>query len=138
MKMTIRFYKLKQRCDKSNGSCNWSSTKSSSLHGTKLQICEHSNQFNDDLTFVDPSLSQQMRFTVFHNVQKDIDPNSTHHWKGLIMYKDHGTTTMNFHVASKHTAILNKYNTWHIIAILYQKTQTCSKAILWRLGVIHY
>lgn len=43
-------------------------------------------QFNDDLTFVDPSLFQRMRFIVYHNVQKDIDPNSTHHGKGLVMY----------------------------------------------------
>lgn len=63
------------------------------------------------------------------HVQKDIAPSSTHHKKGLVMYrKDHGTTTMNFHVASKHTTVLNKYNTRHIIAILYQKNSNLFKS----------
>ncbi len=44
------------------------------------------------------------------------------------VYKNHGTTTMNFHVASKHTTILNKYDTRHIIAILYQKKSNLLKS----------
>jgi len=80
-----------------------------------------------------------MKFTVYHNVQKDIDPNSTHHGKGLVMY----TKTMaqlpwifmlhenilQFWISTIPDTLLQSFN---------QKIQTCSKTIPWRLGVIHY
>lgn len=138
MKMTIRFYKLKQRCDKSNGSCNWNSTKSSSLHGTKLQVCEH---------FINPTMILLLLILLYFNewnslfttMHKKTNPNSTHHQKGLVMYIK--TMAQLPWIFMLHQNILQVWiNTIFdtLLQSFTQKIQTCTKAIPWRLGVIHF
>ncbi len=58
------------------GSCNWNSINNYGLNGTKLQI-QIFYKFNDDLTFVDIFLCQQMKCIGHLNVWQNMEHNTT-------------------------------------------------------------
>jgi hypothetical protein len=66
---------------------------------------------NVSSTIIDVSKSQRMQCVVSHNVQQeDFVQNNIQCHKGLITYnKMHGTTTMNKHVFTKLSVMLNLY-----------------------------